>query len=79
MTSLTHDEAGEKYDMSMKVGEQGLLPRVRAASPETLIVADGFSCRTQIEQGTNRRPLHLAELIRMAMNERSAGPTNGEG
>lgn len=62
-------EAGKKYDVSMKAGERVLFPKVREASPNTLIVADGFSCRTQIEQGTARHALHLAEVIRMAMRQ----------
>jgi len=51
-----------KYDVSMKIGEQVLLPRVRSAAPETDILANGFSCREQIEQATGRRTLHIAEL-----------------
>ncbi len=57
----------DKYEISMACGERVLLPRVREASPETLILADGFSCREQIEQGTGRKTLHLAEAIRMAL------------
>jgi FAD/FMN-containing dehydrogenase/Fe-S oxidoreductase len=52
------------YEVSLAVGERVLLPAVRQASPETLIVADGFSCRQQIAHGTGRRALHLAELLR---------------
>jgi FAD/FMN-containing dehydrogenase/Fe-S oxidoreductase len=55
----------EKYDLSMKVGEAGVLPKVRQAAPDALILADGFSCRTQIEQGTDRRALHLAQVLGM--------------
>jgi Fe-S oxidoreductase len=55
----------DHYDISMKVGERVLLPAVRRAPKDVLIVADGFSCRTQIAQSTNRRALHLAELIEM--------------
>jgi len=55
-------EAGH-YEMSMAVGELALLPAVRASAPEAVILADGFSCRTQIAHGTGRRALHLAELI----------------
>jgi FAD/FMN-containing dehydrogenase/Fe-S oxidoreductase len=54
------------YDLSMKIGERVLLPMVREASSDTLIVANGFSCREQIEQGTQRRTLHLAEVIGLA-------------
>jgi len=56
------------YEISMRIGERVLLPRVREASEETLIVADGFSCREQIEQATGRKALHLAEVLRLAMN-----------
>jgi Fe-S oxidoreductase len=63
-------ERGEHYEVSVAAGERALLPRVRDADPDTLVVADGFSCRTQIEQGTNRHPLHLAEVMRLALEER---------
>jgi len=43
-----------------------LLPAVREADPEDLIVADGFSCKTQIETGSNRRALHLAQVMKFA-------------
>jgi FAD/FMN-containing dehydrogenase/Fe-S oxidoreductase len=52
-----------KYEVSMKIGEQVLLPRVRAAAPDTRILANGFSCREQIEQATVRDTLHIAELV----------------
>jgi Fe-S oxidoreductase len=55
-----------KYDVSMKVYEHELGPRLRGLDPGTLVLADGFSCKTQIEQATGRRPLHLAQLLRMA-------------
>ena len=56
-------EAGH-YDVSRACGERVLLPAVRDASPGTLMLADGFSCRTQIEQGgTGRVPVHLAEVL----------------
>ncbi|MFI5693766.1 FAD-binding and (Fe-S)-binding domain-containing protein [Kribbella sp. NPDC051586] len=56
-------EAGH-YDVSLAAGERVLLPRVRDAARETVILADGFSCRTQIEQGsTGRTAVHLAELL----------------
>ena len=70
-------ERGEKYDVAMKAGERVLLPRVRAAGADTLVVADGFSCRTQIEQGAGRKAVHLAEVISLAMNDRSARETIG--
>jgi Fe-S oxidoreductase len=52
------------YDISMRVGELVLLPAVRKAPADALIVADGFSCREQIAQGTGRRAVHLAEALR---------------
>jgi Fe-S oxidoreductase len=60
-------EAGEKYDVSIAAGERVLLPRVREADRDTLIVADGFSCRTQIEHTTDRKALHLAEVIALGL------------
>jgi hypothetical protein len=65
----------DHYDVSMKVGERSLLPSVRRAPTDTLIVADGFSCRTQIAQGSNRRALHLADLLEMAAREGVDGPS----
>ena len=60
----------EHYDVSMKCGERVLLPAVRAAAEDTLIVADGFSCREQIAHGTGRRALHLAEVLALALTDR---------
>jgi Fe-S oxidoreductase len=51
------------YDVSMAVGERVLLPAVRRASQDTLIIADGFSCREQIAQATGRHAVHLAEVL----------------
>jgi FAD/FMN-containing dehydrogenase/Fe-S oxidoreductase len=59
----------DKYDVSVAIGELELLPAVRKASPEHLIIADGFSCREQVAQCTDRRALHLAEVIQMAAHE----------
>jgi FAD/FMN-containing dehydrogenase/Fe-S oxidoreductase len=56
----------DKYDISISIGERRLLPAVRSAEASTLIVADGFSCREQIAQQTNRHALHLAEVIQWA-------------
>ena len=66
-----------KYELSMKVGEAGVLPKVRAAAHDTLIVADGFSCKTQIEQSTDRHALHIAQILQMAATEGRQG-TPGE-
>ena len=59
----------DKYDISMAIGELELLPAVRTAPADCLIIADGFSCREQIAQGTNRHALHLAEVLQMALEQ----------
>jgi Fe-S oxidoreductase len=60
-------EAGEKYRVSTAIGELDVLPKVRQAAPDALVVADGFSCREQIDGSTTRRALHVAEVARMAV------------
>jgi len=57
----------EHYDVSIKAGERILLPAVRKTPEDQLIIADGFSCREQIEQATGRRVLHLAELLKQVL------------
>jgi Fe-S oxidoreductase len=57
----------DKYDVSVQVGERVLLPAVRKAAPSTMVIADGFSCREQIAQLTNRQALHTAEVLSLAM------------
>ena len=57
----------EKHHWSMKIAERVLLPAVRQASAETLVLANGFSCREQIEQGSGRQTRHVAELLAEAM------------
>ena len=67
-------EAGH-HDVSMQCGEQGLLPTVRELGEETIVVADGFSCKTQIEEGgTGRRALHVAQVLKLAREHGVAGP-----
>ncbi len=61
------------YDVSLQVGERGLLPDVRSAAKETIVVADGFSCREQIAQTTDRLALHPAEILKMAIDRRDPG------
>ncbi|MGW7046882.1 FAD-binding and (Fe-S)-binding domain-containing protein [Streptomyces avermitilis] len=57
------------YEVSMKIGEHGVLPAVRSAAPSAMIVADGFSCRTQITQGdTGRQAMHLAEALALGLD-----------
>jgi FAD/FMN-containing dehydrogenase/Fe-S oxidoreductase len=53
----------EHYEISRQIGEQKLFPAIRAASPDDVIVAPGFSCRMQIEHFTGRRAVHPAELL----------------
>ncbi len=65
----------EKYEVSVKIGERVLLPAVRNAAPDTLIIADGFSCFQQIEGLTGRRPLHIAEVLQMALRGPEARKT----
>jgi len=60
--------AKEKYAVSQAIGERVLLPAVRAAEPDTLIVSDGFSCREQIVQATGRKAMHLAEVLQRALH-----------
>jgi Fe-S oxidoreductase len=62
------------HDVSVKGGERVLLPAVRHARKDVLVVADGFGCRTPIARHTGRRALHLADLIDMAHRERPQGP-----
>jgi len=62
------------YDVSIQCGERALLPAVRDAAADALIIADGFSCREQIAQTTGRRALHLAQALQMAMREGPSGP-----
>jgi FAD/FMN-containing dehydrogenase/Fe-S oxidoreductase len=72
----------EHYELGIRCGERVLLPAVRKAPEETLILADGFSCREQIRQQTGRHALHLAEALQMAMGgcanrERAQTPRAG--
>ena len=66
-------EAGH-HDISMKIGEQVLFPKVREAERETIIVSDGFSCRQQIAHGTPRRAMHTAEVLQMALQTSAKKP-----
>ncbi len=57
----------ETYEVSMQMGEQSLFPAVREAAPDTMIVADGSSCRHQIQHGTGRRAVHVSRVLRQAL------------
>ncbi|MGE5470522.1 MAG: FAD-binding and (Fe-S)-binding domain-containing protein [Bacteroidota bacterium] len=59
----------DKYAVSLTCGERVLLPAVRSAAPDTLIIADGYSCREQILQTTQRQPMHLAQVLKLAIDE----------
>ena len=64
----------DKYDVSVKVGEHTLLPEVRKAGLKTILIADGFSCREQISQLSKRRALHLAEVLKLAIDGSYSAP-----
>lgn len=57
----------EHHDASVRMGELALLPAVRVASADTVIVADGFSCRHQIRDGSGREAVHVAVLLEQAL------------
>jgi FAD/FMN-containing dehydrogenase/Fe-S oxidoreductase len=59
-----------KFEVSQACAERVLLPAVRNAQPEEIVVADGFSCREQIRQNTDRYPLHLADVLKLAIQDR---------
>ncbi|HWB69481.1 MAG TPA: FAD-linked oxidase C-terminal domain-containing protein, partial [Solirubrobacterales bacterium] len=63
----------EHDEISRRIGEQRLMPAVREAEPSTLLIADGFSCKTQIETLTERRALHTAQVIELALRREREG------
>jgi FAD/FMN-containing dehydrogenase/Fe-S oxidoreductase len=63
----------DKYAVSVKAGERVLLPAVRKAEKDTLIITDGFSCHEQVSQLTDRTPLHLSQVLQMALHEPATG------
>lgn len=68
----------EHYDISIKVGERVLIPAVKKAAEDTLIIANGFSCREQIRQTTQRDAHHLAQVVLMAIEESKKSPQAAE-
>ncbi|HEU5232789.1 MAG TPA: FAD-linked oxidase C-terminal domain-containing protein [Terriglobales bacterium] len=58
----------EKYDVSIRCAEHGLLPAIRKAESDAFIIANGFSCQEQIRQLTNREALHIAQVIQLALH-----------
>ena len=64
----------DHYDVGLACGERVLLPAVRTAAEDELIVADGFSCREMIRQETDRRAVHFAQVLQMGLHEGPGGP-----
>jgi len=60
----------QRAPKGMKMGELSLLPAVRKADADTLVIADGTSCRHQIHDGAGREALHVARVLRMALGSR---------
>lgn len=68
----------KEYDLSIRIAEHQLLPAIRNTVPETLIIADGYRCREQISQLSDRHPVHLAEVSQIALQGgRSLGHGSG--
>ncbi len=62
------------YDVSVACAEDKLMPALRDADPDTLVLADGFSCRTQIRDlAADRRPMHVAQVLAAALSARTSG------
>ena len=66
----------ETIDVSKAMAELSLLPAVRAVAPDTMIVADGTSCRHQIADGTGRAALHVAEVLAMSVRAATTEPAS---
>ena len=58
----------DTIDASLKMAELSLLPAVRSAAADTLVVASGTSCRHQIRDGSGREPLHVARVLAMSVD-----------
>jgi Fe-S oxidoreductase len=65
------------YELSMRMAEQDLLPALREADPDSLIVANGTSCRHQIEDGVQRGARHVALLLEEALDETDSAAPSG--
>ncbi|HEV8549040.1 MAG TPA: FAD-linked oxidase C-terminal domain-containing protein, partial [Polyangiaceae bacterium] len=68
-----YERANHHYEVSVACGERVLLPAVREVADDELVLADGFSCRSQIEQRTERVALHTAQMLELAILERDSG------
>jgi Fe-S oxidoreductase len=64
--------AATTIDASLAMGELSLLPTVRQAPDDAIIVADGTSCRHQIHDGTGRPALHVARVLAMSLAQQQA-------
>jgi FAD/FMN-containing dehydrogenase/Fe-S oxidoreductase len=64
----------DKYEVSTKIGEHALIPAVRHSGRAELMIADGFSCREQILEMTDREALHTAEVLQIAIHQGPGGP-----
>jgi Fe-S oxidoreductase len=62
-----YEKENDHYAVSVACGERVLLPAVRRAAEDEILIADGFSCSEQIEQTTSRRALHMAQVVDMAL------------
>jgi len=69
---------GDKYEVSVKAGERVLLPAVRGADSKTLVISNGYSCREQIEQLTDREGMHIAQVLQMALHENGESEDNAD-
>jgi Fe-S oxidoreductase len=67
----------EHYGISVKCGERVLLPAVRGAPADILVVMDGFSCREQVQELAHKTPLHTAELLLKVLEEGSFANPEG--
>jgi FAD/FMN-containing dehydrogenase/Fe-S oxidoreductase len=65
----------DHYKVGLDCGERVLLPSVRSAPADELIVTDGFSCREMIRQETDRHALHFAQVLQMGIKEGPSGPS----
>jgi Fe-S oxidoreductase len=68
-----------KYEVSMKCAERVLLPAVRSAGTDTLLITNGYSCREQIAQATGRYALHIADVLGLACEREGRAQRAGPG
>ncbi|HLH29589.1 MAG TPA: FAD-linked oxidase C-terminal domain-containing protein, partial [Terriglobia bacterium] len=64
-----------KYDFSMQIAHRAMVPKIEESSRDTLIVANGFSCQTQIGDATDRKPLHIAQVLQMGLEKKRTAET----